>query len=187
MICMPGNWSRAVSPPRRNRGSHYPATRCQREQPAAESDISLWLRRPEGQMRTSHRGEALADTDGVPRALSRCHSACAWLARCIHRIVEGVSQPRQSRNGNIPQEAPDNMLQQPGRLLLDQLAHHVAKDGADSVESLIGGADVVQAIVVKQDLLHNEDGDSLTELRARLHDAQTERDDLGGQQEVDDL
>lgn len=87
----------------------------------------------------------------------------------------------------IPQEAPDNMLQQPGSLLLDQLAYHVTEDGADGVEPLIGGADVVQAIVVKKDLLHNEDGDGLAELRARLHDAQTERNDLGGQQEVDDL
>lgn len=98
-----------------------------------------------------------------------------------------MSQPRKSRTGYIPQEAPDDMLQQPGRLLLDQLAHHVAKDGADSVESLIGGADVVQAVVVKKDLLHDEDGDGLTELRTRLHDAKTERNDLGGQQEVDDL
>lgn len=89
--------------------------------------------------------------------------------------------------GYIPQEAPDDMLQQPGSLLLDQLAHHVAEDGADGVESLIGGADVVQAIVVKKDLLHDEDGDGLAELRARLHDAQTERNDLSGQQEVDDL
>lgn len=87
----------------------------------------------------------------------------------------------------IPQEAPDDMLQQPGSLLLDQLAYHVTEDGADGVESLVGGADVVQAIVVKKDLLHDEDGDGLAELRARLHDAQTERNDLGGQQEVDDL
>lgn len=89
--------------------------------------------------------------------------------------------------GYIPQEAPDDMLQQPSSLLLDQLAHHVGEDGSDGVESLIGGADVVQAIVVKKDLLHDEDSNGLTELGARLHDAQTERNDLGGQQEVDDL
>lgn len=89
--------------------------------------------------------------------------------------------------GYIPQEAPDNMLQEPGSLLLDQLAHHVAEHSADGVEPFVGSADIVQAIVVKKDLLHDEYGDSLTELRARLHDAQTERNDLGGQQEIDDL
>lgn len=79
------------------------------------------------------------------------------------------------------------MLQQSGGLLLDQLAHHVAEDGADGIEPLISGADVVQAIIVEKYLLHDEYGDSLAELRARLHDAQTEGNDLGGQQEVDDF
>lgn len=79
------------------------------------------------------------------------------------------------------------MLKQSGSLLLDQLAHHVAENGADCIEPLISGADVVEAIVVKKDLLHDEDGDSLAELRAGLHNSQTERNNLGGQQEVDDL
>jgi hypothetical protein len=79
------------------------------------------------------------------------------------------------------------MLEQPGSLLFDQLAHHVAENGAYGIEPLIGGADVVEAIVVKKDLLHDEDGDSLAELRPGLHNTQTERNDLGGQQEVDDL
>lgn len=79
------------------------------------------------------------------------------------------------------------MLEQPCSLLLDQLAHHIAEDGADRVESLIGGADVVQAIIVKEDLLHDEYGDSLAEFGSGLHDAQAERDNFGGQQEVDDL
>lgn len=47
----------------------------------------------------SHRGEALADTDEVPRALSRYHLACAWLAVRTHRSLEGISQPRKNRNG----------------------------------------------------------------------------------------
>ena len=87
----------------------------------------------------------------------------------------------------LPQEASYHMLQQSGGLLLNELGHHVAQDGPDCVESLVGGADVVQAVVVQQDLLDNEDGNGLAELRAGLHDAEAQGDDLGGQQEVDDL
>lgn len=35
--------------------------------------------------------------------------------------------------------------------------------------------------------MNDEDGDGLAELRARLHYAQTERNDLGSEQKVDDL
>jgi hypothetical protein len=40
-------------------------------------------------------------------------------------------------------------------------------------------ADILQARVVKQNLLHDEGRDSLGELASRLHDPQTQRDDLG--------
>lgn len=79
------------------------------------------------------------------------------------------------------------MLEQPCSLLLDQLAHHIAENGADGVEPLISGADVVETVIVKKDLLHYKDGDGLAKLGSGLHDAQTEGNDLGGQQEVDDL
>lgn len=79
------------------------------------------------------------------------------------------------------------MLEQASRLRLDELSNHIAQDGADGVEALVRGADVVEAIVVEQYFLHNEYGHRLAELRARLHDAEAERDDLGGQEEVDDV
>lgn len=88
---------------------------------------------------------------------------------------------------DIPQEAAHNMLKEAGRLLLDQLCYHVAEDGADGVKPFVRGADVVQAIVVQQDLLHDKDGDRLAELRAGFHDAQAQRDDLRRQEEVDHL
>lgn len=53
------------------------------------------------------------------------------------------------------------MLEQPCSLRLDELGNHVAENGANGVEPLIGGADVVEAVVVEQNLLHNKDGDSL--------------------------
>lgn len=87
----------------------------------------------------------------------------------------------------IPKEAPDYMLKQPCSLLLHQLANHVAEDSADSVEALVRGTDVVQAIVIEQNLLNDEDGNSLGQLGAGFHNPQAEGNDFSRQEEVDDL
>lgn len=50
---------------------------------------------------------------------------------------------------DIPQETAHNMLQEPSRLLLDQLPNHVAQDRADGVEPLVRRADVVETVVVE--------------------------------------
>lgn len=54
-------------------------------------------------------------------------------------------------------------------------------------EAVVGLADVREAAVVEQDLLQDERGHGLAQLRARLHDAQAQRNDLGGEQEGDHL
>lgn len=79
------------------------------------------------------------------------------------------------------------MLQKADRLLLHQLRHHVAEYSADGVEPLIGMAYVAKAGIVQKYLLNDENGDRLAELRAGLHDPKTERYNLRGQQEIDDL
>lgn len=79
------------------------------------------------------------------------------------------------------------MLKEASSLRLDKLSNHVAQNRTDGVEALIGGADVVETIVIKQNLLHNEDGNSLAKLGASLHDSQAERNNLGREEEVDDL
>lgn len=79
------------------------------------------------------------------------------------------------------------MLEEANCLLLDKLIDHVAQDGAHGVKALVRLADICQAGVVQQDLLHDEDSDGLAELGARLHDAQAQRYYLGRQQEVDDI
>lgn len=79
------------------------------------------------------------------------------------------------------------MLEQTRCLLLDELAHHVAEDGANCVEPFVRSANVVESVVVKENLLDDEDSDRLAELRPGLHDAQAEGDDLGGQEEVDNF
>lgn len=55
------------------------------------------------------------------------------------------------------------MLEQAHCLLIDQLRYHVTKDSADSIETLICLADVLQAHVVKQYFLDDEDGNRLAE------------------------
>ena len=64
------------------------------------------------------------------------------------------------------------MLQETHRLGLNELVDHVAEYGADGVEAFVRVADVRQAGLVEQDLLDDEDGDGLGQLRACFHDAQ---------------
>lgn len=79
------------------------------------------------------------------------------------------------------------MLEKTDGLLLYKLANHVAEDGTNCVEALVSLTDVRKTNVVEENLLYDEDGYSLAELRACFHDAQAKRDDLGRQEEVDDF
>jgi hypothetical protein len=64
------------------------------------------------------------------------------------------------------------MLQQTHRLLVNQLSNHITEYGTDGVEALVSLADVLQAHVIKQDLLNDEDSNGLAELRSSLHDTE---------------
>lgn len=79
------------------------------------------------------------------------------------------------------------MLEKANSLLFNQLRDHIAQNRSDSVESLVSGANVGKPNIIKQDLLDNEDGNSLAQFRTSLHDAQAERDDFGGQEEVNNV
>jgi hypothetical protein len=79
------------------------------------------------------------------------------------------------------------MLQQPYRLALHQLVYHIAQHSADSVKAFVRLADIGEPEVVEEDLLDDEDGDGFGEFGAGLHDAEAEGDDLGGEEEVDDV
>ena len=79
------------------------------------------------------------------------------------------------------------MLQKANRLLLHQLCHHIAEYSAHGVKPLIRMANVAKAGIVKEYLLDDEDGDRLAELGAGLHYPKTERYDLCGQEEINDL
>lgn len=85
----------------------------------------------------------------------------------------------------LPEKATNHVLEQPHSLLLDQLRDHVAQDRPHSVESFVCMTDVCKPDIVQQYLLHDEYRYGLAKLRARLHNTQAKRDDLGGQEKVD--
>lgn len=82
------------------------------------------------------------------------------------------------------QVAPHHMLEQPRCRFFYKLAYHVREHRRHRVEPLVRLANVVEPSIVHQDLLHDENGNGLGQLRARLHNAQAQRDDFGLQQEV---
>lgn len=81
----------------------------------------------------------------------------------------------------------NDVLEQPNSARLFDARDHVGEDSANGVEALVGLANVGEADIIEQDLLDNEDGDRLAELAAGLHDSQTQGDDLGAEEERNDL
>lgn len=79
------------------------------------------------------------------------------------------------------------MLQQAHGLLLDKLVDHVAEHCTHGVKPLVRLADVRQAHVIQQYLLYDEYRDCLAKFRTSLHNAKAQRDDLGREEEVDNI
>lgn len=50
---------------------------------------------------------------------------------------------------SLPKKAADDMLEQADGLLLDQLVDHVAEDGANGIEPLVGLADVCETNIIQ--------------------------------------
>lgn len=108
------------------------------------------------------------------------------------RIAEGrrEASPESLPCSRIVAQAEvtaNDVLQQPDSARFFDARDHVGEDSANSVEALVGLANVGEADVIEQDLLDNEDGDGLAELAAGLHDSQTQGDDLGAEEERNDL
>ena len=104
---------------------------------------------------------------------------------CQQRSVDSIGLIHSPEVVTQAEVAPDDVLEKPDRLALDQLVDHVAKHSADRVEALVRLADVSQPHLVEQDLLDDEDGDRLAQLGPGLHDAKAKGDDLGREEEVD--
>ena len=81
----------------------------------------------------------------------------------------------------------DHVLQEPLAGLFAELDHHLAQDHCHVREPVICLAYVVESRLIKQNLLEDEGGHSLAQLRPALHDPKAEWNDLGGQKKVDHL
>lgn len=79
------------------------------------------------------------------------------------------------------------MLEKPCCLLLYELGNHVAQDCAYSIEALISSAYVVQSMIIKKDLLDDENSNRFAKLRSCLHNAKAQWNDLCGQEKVNDI
>lgn len=91
------------------------------------------------------------------------------------------------KGATVPKKAPDDVLQEPCRLLLNQLVDHVAQNCPHGVEPFVGCAYVVEAIVVQEYLLDDEYSHRLAQFRASLHDPETEGDNFRRQEEINHL
>jgi hypothetical protein len=118
---------------------------------------------------------------------------CPWATHLEKRgkcvVAEGLREacPKRLAGTRVvtqPKIATNYVLEKSDRLRLDELVDHVAKDGADGEEALIGVTDIGEPGFVEKYLLHDEDCNRLGEFRTCLHDAETEGDDLGGEKKV---
>lgn len=74
-----------------------------------------------------------------------------WLGQAL---AQGLACSRVVRQAEV---ALDDVLQQTDSKSVDKLVNHVAENSTDSIEALIGLADVSQAHVVQENTLNNED------------------------------
>lgn len=72
------------------------------------------------------------------------------------------------------------MFQQPWGWGAVLAIHHVGQHSPHCEKPLWGCADVAESKLIGKNFLDDERSDSSRQLRAHLHGAQTERDDLGG-------
>lgn len=151
----------------------------------SESAKRSWARQRLVAASSLRTGEKVASRSGSGR-----HCLSASRARALSESLEEYEHRTRCNMLfflDAPQKAPNNMLQQSHGLLVHQLRDHITQHSTHSVESLVRLANILKSHIVKQDLLDNKDCDRLAELGTRFHDTETERDDLGGKEEVDDV
>jgi len=115
------------------------------------------------------------------------HVALKKRGKCV--IAEGLweacpkrlARPRVVTQSKI---ATNDMFEESDRLGFDELVDHVAEDRADGEEAFVGVTNIGEPGLVEEDLLDDEDRNRFGEFRAGFHDAETEWDDLGGEEEV---
>merc|ERR1719341_1855164 len=96
-------------------------------------------------------------------------SKCFILQLIRQTLAERLTCPRVVRESQV---AANNVLEQPLAGLLGQLDHHLAQDHGHVGEPVVSLADVVQTSLIQEDLLEDEGGHGLAQLRSRLHNPQ---------------
>ena len=85
------------------------------------------------------------------------------------------------------QVAANDVLEQSRRWLFVEDAHHLRQAIGYGHEPLRRCTDVVQTDIIEQNLLQDEGGDRLGQLRSRLHRPKAQRNELGRQQKVNHM
>jgi hypothetical protein len=99
------------------------------------------------------------------RSGSGKHWRKASLARALSLSLPKVSSIFSYQEQMfLPKETAHDVFEKPCCLLLHELRDHVAEYSPNCVESLICCANVVQPMVIKKNLLDNENGHGLAEL-----------------------
>jgi hypothetical protein len=132
---------------------------------------------------TENRGEG-----GIAKRLRKTLAKGLASTRVVTKTTfTSVYTQTSIRRVFSPKKAADDVLKKSCRLLLHKLRNHVAEDSSDSIETLVCSTNVVQPVVIKKDLLHDEDRNSLAKLGAGLHDAEAQWNNLGSEEEVDNV
>lgn len=102
-----------------------------------------------------HRGECVPWITHLEKCSERIVAEGLWEA-CPKRLAGPwvVTQPKVATN---------DVFEESDRLRLDKLVDHVAKDGADGEEALVGVTDVREPSLVEENLLHDKNCNRLGE------------------------
>lgn len=92
-------------------------------------------------------------TEGLRKTCPQCFPRPGVHISSRHDAAQRVNVPHIVAQ---PQVAAHNMLEQSDSLGFHELIHHVAEDGANGIEALVGMAYVSQTSFIQKNLLHNE-------------------------------
>ena len=81
----------------------------------------------------------------------------------------------------------DDVAEETLRGLFEEGRDHGIEYRSDGIEAFVCRTDIFETRVIEKDLLDDESSNGLGEFATNLHDPETEGDDLGLEEEVDDL
>lgn len=108
-----------------------------------------------GECRIAQRfGKALTQRLSRPAVITQATEVSIWRTKPSYAI-QGKSWQ------DSPKEAAHYMLEKPYCLLLNKLSNHITQNGSNCIEPLIRCANIREADVVEENLLHDENCNGL--------------------------